>query len=218
LIADAKRGGVCRKQGDNQMTVRASRFAVALSLLLTASMHPSISSSREEKASQSSGLKASIGQISIFTHGAAKGLAIQLVLENVTKNRIYLFITGDSRASLSDGNSLTLQEVIGLTYCRMLYPPERATQLCLDNHGMDLNYYSYIDSSGKADLSLRYALDRAPSGYSPSGSLSFRIIIVSRVAHAAPNSLEAEADPKNITSPQVVILNFPLTPLNVTVD
>ncbi|MGH6810789.1 MAG: hypothetical protein ACREDM_00090 [Methylocella sp.] len=204
------------------MTVKAARFAAAFLLLVIAFMHPALSqpssSSRQSKASQSSGLKATIGKLSVFTNAATKGLAIQLVLENITRNRIYLFITGDSRASLSDGNSLTLREVIGLTYCRILSPPEQATKFCLDSHGMDLNYYSYIDAGETADLSLRYSLDNVSSGYTPSGSLSFRLIMASRVAHALPNSLEAQADPKSITSPQVVILNFPLTPLNVSVD
>jgi len=199
------------------MPVKASRFPTVISLFIIVSTHTSISSAQEEKGSRSAGLKSSIGKMSIFTQGATKGLAIQLVIENVTKNRIYLFITGDSRASLSDGNSLTLQEVIGLTYCRMLYPPEKATMLCLDNHGVDLSYYSYVEAGEKADLSLRYKFDHISSGYSPSGSVSFRVIMVSRVSYAEPGSFEA-ADPKNITSPQVVILNFPLKPLSGTVN
>jgi len=201
------------RRGD-EMPVIASRFAMAFMLSVTMSMYPYTSTARDEKTVQSSGLKASKGKISLVSQGTSKELAIQLILENITENRIYLFIIGDQRASLSDGKSLKLREVIGMPLCGLLYSPDVATKRCIEEHGMDINYYSYIDAGETSDISLRYTFDHVDSGFNPSGSLSFRTIMVSRVARAPLNSLEAGADSKGITDPKVIILNFPLIPFN----
>jgi hypothetical protein len=193
--------------------IKRTLARAVVSLLVFISLICSDSLAAETKSSQSSGLKASIGRISVFDHGNNKGLAIQVILTNVTKNRIYVFLTGDAKAALSDGNTLSLEEIIGVTYCRMLYPPEQATAFCMKTHGMDLDYYSYVDPEGQSDLLLRYMFDGAGSQYTPDGSLSFRLIMITRVAHTLADSLEAQADPKSVAAPQIVILNFPLTQL-----
>ncbi len=200
------------------MALKAAWLTIALTLSVVASPgatawgQPS-TSPPEHKTSFSSGIKATPGNIKLASFGANQEAIIPIELENVTKDRIYLFVVGDRRASVSDGNSLRLQEAIGLTFCNMLYPQEVATKLCIDRNGIDLNYYSYIESGEKLEISLRYLLDHVKAGYTPSGSISFRLMMVSRVAHAAPGSPEVQADPKNITTPQLVIFNFPPQPL-----
>lgn len=188
-------------------------------LWLIASMQPawgqSGAPSPDRNISQSSGLKASIGKTNILRKSVVEGISIQIVLENVTNNRIYLFVTGDKKVSLSDGQTIILKEVTGLPYCKMPYAQEKAARLCIENRGGDLSYYSYIDPHDKSDISLQYLLERrAHREYGPSGSLGLRLILVSRVAHALPNSLEAQANPDSISSPELVILNFPLIPLS----
>lgn len=188
-------------------------------LLLIASMQPAWSQSSapspDRNISQSSGLKASIGKINVLRKDVVEGVSLQVVLENVTDKRIYLFITGDRQVSISDGQMLILKDVTGIVYCETFYAQDKATQRCLKNHGGDLSYYSYIDPHDKADVSLRYLFEhRTQRGYEPSGSLGFTLIMVSRVAHALPNSLEAQANPDSISSPELVKLNFPLVPLS----
>ncbi|MBE7210975.1 MAG: hypothetical protein INR65_08140 [Gluconacetobacter diazotrophicus] len=159
---------------------------------------------------RSSGLDASIGIINLPQAGE---IEVPLSLTNSTKQRMYLFITGDNRATLSDGHSLRLKEVVGVTYCKLLYPPEKVAQLCMEQHGNDVNYYSYIEPGDSSHISFQYSMDHVPQGYTASGAINFRAIAIIRNAFAVPNSLEVRANPGNITPPQVVILNFPAWPL-----
>ena len=199
------------------MASLAARFLLAI--LLVGSIKTAWGQnapSSEYSSAQSSGLRASIGAINTIVERRSKVVSIQIILENITSNRIYLFAVGGNQAAISDGQSLKLEDVIGLTYCKLQFHQEKNTRLCVERHGGDLNYYSYIDSGGKSALSIRYLLpDHLPREYVPLGSLSFRLIMVSRVASALPNSLEAQANPNSISSPHLIVLNFPLIPLNV---
>lgn len=74
--------------------IKRTLARAVVSLLVFISLICSDSLAAETKSSQSSGLKASIGRISVFDHGNNKGLAIQVILTNVTKIEYMYFLRG----------------------------------------------------------------------------------------------------------------------------
>ena len=154
-------------------------------------------------STQSAGLRATIDAISI-----ERQMSIQVLIRNISRDRIYIHSVGPVVIALSNGKQLTLTSVSGIAYCR-IFPARQAElmSLCQRQLGPDINSYDYIEPDDTLTLVYTYHGDEMERNVPAGTSLGFRIGFLARLGPSDLNSLRA---PSQATAlPQSVYLNFP---------
>ncbi len=164
-------------------------------------------------AFQSSGLSASINSAVVVQKQKA---AVQIALQNVAKNRIYLVAFGSNKASTDIGIAGTAPPYAsGINSCFFYNGQDDSYSYneCMTGSqgiGRDINKYSYIEPGDTVVVSMEYNF---PGDASSAKTISFSLKLIARPTTGDVDSLsDAEAE-KAIGRPRPVNINFPLISL-----
>jgi hypothetical protein len=152
---------------------------------------------------QSSGLQASMGNV------VARGrfVTVQLALKNTTNRRLYLLATGSQNASLSSGDILDLQEMVGVSYCFATNGDDANLEGCMNpGHSEDPSHYTVLEPNSTIAISFRYRLPSYSQPAVPGDTISFALKGLMRVGGSDPG----EAGTERPTEPRTFSIGFPL--------
>ena len=166
-------------------------------------------------AFQSGGLSASINSVGVDSNNR---VTVQIVLQNNTKNRIYLMAFGSNKAATDNGafGQLSNGDMSGINSCNIYGGSEDSfsSNICLnDEHNgfaKDLNKYSYIEPGEFIAISMRYGFNHP---IADATTISFAFRAIARNATGDIDSLSEADAAKAIGRPHTVNINFPLIPL-----
>jgi len=152
---------------------------------------------------QSSGLQASIGNV------VARGrfVTVQIALQNVTNRRLYVLSTGSQNASLSSGDFLDLQEIVGVSYCFATNGDDANLEGCMNpGHSEDPSHYTVIEPSAAVAVSFRYRLPAYSQPAISGDTISFGLKGLLRIGGSDSRSGGGERP----TEPRAFAISFPL--------
>lgn len=143
----------------------------------------------------------------------AGGVSVRMTITNQTSRRAYLFAVGAQNAVLSNGASLYLRNVAGVTYCSQDagYDESRNITKCRSDPQKleNIDYYSYLDPGDSVTVSYIYSSIDMLQALPPDTSISLSVDCIVRSGPTDDQRLGAEASGEGIAAPHLVEVHVP---------